>query len=173
MKNPKYTTHETYTEVFLEDSTCLISNLDAYLLEIFPNWNQSGVGKGIRVSRRVPTEFGFAREEYSLHRLITKAPSATEVDHKNRDPKDNRRENLRFCNRVQNTANRRVTHGKSGFMGVFKTSRKLEKCWMAYAGGKPRRNLGYYLTPEEAARARDRAVIELYGEFACLNFPDG
>lgn len=60
---------------------------------------------------------------------------------------------------------------KSGFVGVsFATHMNR---WMAGITHKRvHRFLGYYDTPEEAARAYDAAARELRGDFAQLNFPD-
>lgn len=41
-----------------------------------------------------------------LHRLITNAPSGTEVDHRNGDTLDNRRENLGVVSKAENLSNR-------------------------------------------------------------------
>jgi len=51
-----------------------------------------------------------------------------EVDHRNRDPLDNRKSNLRKVNRTQNVMNRSIqSNNNSGFIGVF--YRKREKLW--------------------------------------------
>src|SRR5690349_13857865 len=42
-----------------------------------------------------------------MHRLIMGSPENMEIDHKNHNGLDNRKENLRICSRRENLANRR------------------------------------------------------------------
>ncbi len=54
-----------------------------------------------------------------MHRLIMGAAEGTEIDHINRDKKDNRKSNLRFATRGLNTINRGLRKdNKSGVVGV-------------------------------------------------------
>jgi hypothetical protein len=103
-----------------------------------------------------------------LHREILKAPSNLYVDHINRNPLDNRKCNLRLVNDLQNSRNRsRRKDNKTGYKGVQKDKRTGR--WIANVACK---NIGYFATAEEAARAYDRRALELYGaEYAVLNFP--
>ena len=60
---------------------------------------------------------------------------------------------------------------KSGFRGVH--FHKHNKRWRAQIGYNYKLiTIGYYDTPEEAARAYDAKAKELRGEFARLNFPE-
>lgn len=89
------------------------------------------------------------------------------VDHRNRNRTDNRRENLRFASPRENAANRgrrRDAHEK--FVGVRQTANGR---WQARVGERGR-HLGIFDTAEAAARARDDAAREEYGDFATLNF---
>lgn len=93
------------------------------------------------------------------------------VDHRNGDGLDNQRSNLRVATSSQNSMNRRRrSDNRAGFKGV--TWDKHRNHWQAliYAGGK-KRHVGYYDTPEAAARGYDAAARELFGEFARPNFP--
>lgn len=105
-----------------------------------------------------------------LHRFILGKPSGSDTDHRNRNPLDCRRRNLRDASRVQNTWNqgRRQTN-KSGYKGVA-LDRKSGS-WRAYIymGGR-QVHLGCFCDPEDAARAHDRAARQLRGEFAVTNF---
>ena len=130
-----------------------------------------------------------------MHALIMNTPKGMHTDHINGYGLDNRKENLRVCTAQQNFQNRRLRSDSStGFKGVAYypinkkkyTSKKtgittinesvLKKPYKAYIGNPERTNrhiaLGWYATPEEAARVRDTKAKELHGEFAYLNFPD-
>lgn len=103
-----------------------------------------------------------------LHTFLTGWP---EVDHRNGDGLNNRRENLRRVSRTQNNANARLRKDStSGFKGV--SWQKRDRTWYAriVVSGQ-RRFLGCFRTAEEAARAYDAAARELFGEFARPNFP--
>lgn len=78
--------------------------------------------------------------------------------------------NLRFGSAAQNNQNRRGwIHSISGFKGVVPYS----KGWISQIVKEGDRTcIGYFPTREAAARAYDRKAIELFGEFAWLNFPD-
>lgn len=73
------------------------------------------------------------------------------------------------CNTSRGQQMKKV--GKSGFKGVsFDKSQKREKRWRSviYVDGK-KINIGRFSTPEDAARAYDEKVIELYGNKAITN----
>jgi hypothetical protein len=113
-----------------------------------------------------------------LHRLIMDPPSGFIVDHQNHNGLDNRKSNLRICTVGQNNANRRGGKNNSfGYKGIRRRKNCKSERWEAYIGqtigGKSTyRYLGLYAAPEEAARAYDAKAIELYGEYAYLNFPE-
>ncbi|MDP3491776.1 MAG: AP2/ERF family transcription factor [Hyphomonadaceae bacterium] len=130
----------------------------------------AAVSKGAAYGRRI-TQADYVVTVIHMHRVIAGAKPGELIDHKNRNGLDNRRANLRFATVSQNMQNRRGV-GMHGFRGVSKYHRG-SKPWMARGTiGGVYRTLGYYATPEEAARAHDRAILAEYGEFAVLNFPE-
>ena len=88
-----------------------------------------------------------------LHRLIFlmhKGVLPSNIDHINRNPSDNRIENLREATLTQNQGNRKQDHrNKSGFRGVVWNKRRAK--WQAQIGinGKSK-YLGIFDTAEEA-----------------------
>lgn len=106
-----------------------------------------------------------------MHRMIMDPPEGIVVDHIDGNSLDDRRCNLRICTRQQNAYNCRRSRGTSPYKGVC--FEKITGRWRAsivYQG--ERLNLGLYESEVEAARAYDRKAIELFGEFAYLNFPE-
>lgn len=130
-------------------------------------------------TRNTPGRPNGEQRKILMHREITNAPKEKVVDHINGNPLDNRKENLRVCTQQENSWNRgKPKNNKSGYKGVTYYKKRdmineLKKPWAAHiqSNGK-KRYLGYYKTAQEAARAYDQKAIELFGEFAQLNFPE-
>lgn len=102
-----------------------------------------------------------------LHRFLVDAPETMDVDHKDRNPLNNTRSNLRICNRSQNSMNRPPKpNSSSQYKGVC--YHKRDKIWLARLCGK---TIGRFITEIEAAMAYDKAATIAFGEFAYLNFP--
>ena len=100
-----------------------------------------------------------------------KAPKGTLVDHIDRNSLNNRRGNLRLCTPSQNILNTRGKKGTSKYKGVWWNTKKNK--WLAMITSKGRHfHLGFFDEEIEAAKAYDRKAVELFGEFAYLNFPE-
>lgn len=109
----------------------------------------------------------------SLHRLILGVPESVNVDHKDGDGLNCRRSNMRSASQARNCQNQRLNRrSTSGYKGVSWQSDRRR--WQAgiKINGK-RIALGRFDTAEQAARAYDDAARRLFGEFACVNFPQG
>ena len=124
------------------------------------------------------TKTGYAKRTVStkgrkvsvyMHREVCSAPSSMDVDHKNRNRLDNRRENLRPCTRSQNLANQPPRRGR--YKGVCFSGR--ENRWRATSQVDGKQvHIGYYDNAEDAAMAYDSVATRHFGEFAYLNFPN-
>jgi hypothetical protein len=105
----------------------------------------------------------------SMHRMIMNPPDGLVTDHIDGDGLNNPRFNLRNCTPEQNRQNTRPRKKSSQYIGVYRRGDK-------WYGKLKHKGIPYHLGPfdteVEAAKARDKKAIELFGEFAWLNFPE-
>ena len=107
----------------------------------------------------------------SLHRFLTNAPKGMVVDHIDHDGLNDRQSNLRVCTQRQNLYNSRPKGRSSRFKGVcWDKHRERWVVHICYNGRN--RFVGQFTDEIEAARAYDRMAVELFGEYAYLNFPE-
>ena len=96
-----------------------------------------------------------------------------EAMHKNRNPLDNRRENISIASRrcISRHKGKCKKPTTSKYRGVcwFKNTNR----WVARIGINGKNlHLGYFTSEAVAAEAYDRAAIKLFGKCAYQNFPD-
>jgi hypothetical protein len=130
--------------------------------EYINQWKWQYVGKYVMRSKRV---CGKVIHILLSHLLIT-VPKDKQVDHKDRNPLNNCKSNLRLCTYTENNQNRAVQKCSiSGYKGVY--WEKNSNAWRAHIqlNGK-KQWLGYYESVEEATHVYDKKAIELFGEFA-------
>jgi hypothetical protein len=96
---------------------------------------------------------------------IMNPPDGSEVDHRNGNPLDNRRENLRITTPVGNGRNKGPSsRNTSGFCGVAWVKRL--KRWQAQIGVSGKSiHLGYFKSAKAASSAYQKAAAEHFGEF--------
>jgi len=149
----------------------LYATVDADLYDHLMQWNWHALrcSDGTYYACRDDRTDG--RKMVFLHQQIMGVSESNKIDHRNRNPLDARRSNLRLCTESQNKANRRKgRNNTTGYKGVCFHIRKKKYAAGITCLGK-RIYLGMFGTPEEAAIVYDDAALKYFGEFACLNFP--
>jgi hypothetical protein len=147
-----------------------VALVDEVDFEWLNQWKWSALKRGQTDFAAYRVECNGGKQKGTLmHRQIMKAEKGQEIDHKNRNPLDNQRENLRLATRQQQCLNRRgnVNRTVSKFKGV---TRHPDGRWRTWFRAK---HVGLFKTEEAAARAYDREATDFDPEFACLNFPAG
>lgn len=145
--------------------------VDAEDFEELSQWCWTFNAKTRRPFRGIAAKEGVPQVNVLMHRQIMRAENGQMVDHINRDTLDNRKANLRFCNKSQNAANSVRTKRKesSNYRGVSWS--KQNKKWeggMLFGGIRNRR---HFDSEVEAAAFVDSLAHKFHGEFAVLNFP--
>lgn len=115
----------------------------------------------------VHSYFYFGQRRFvRFHRLITNAPPNQAVDHINKNRADNRKTNLRICERAENDRNRSLyATNTSGISGVHFDSKRNK--WVAsITYNNKRLFIGRFEYKDEAVKARLIKEVELFKEFA-------
>lgn len=108
------------------------------------------------------------RKRIRLHRLIMNVCDNRVVDHIDRNPLNNKKENLRVCTQRENKFNNSMQgNNTSGTIGVYWY--KAYNKWKAQIKvDKKSVHLGYYEKYEDAVKARESAEIKYFGEYSPL-----
>lgn len=101
-----------------------------------------------------------------LSRYLLNPPKNMVVDHINRNPLDNRRENMRICTQMENTRNKtKQSNNTSGIPSVeWQKDANMWRVRVKYLGNKI--HIGYFKNKLEAGYVRDQVIMQLHGEYA-------
>ena len=128
------------------------------------NWCAAVDNKNVYAVRSVRNQG--KQRQVRMHRVISSAPDDLDVDHRDGNGLNNRRETLRAATQSQNAQNQRISAANtSGVKGVYWNA--VDRKWMArVAEGKKRHFVGLFDSLEDAAAAVAKKRTELHGEFA-------
>ena len=104
----------------------------------------------------------------SVQNFILRLPSNSIVDHKDRNPSNNRRCNLRECTQQENFFNKSLNkRNKTGVSGV-QVEHRNEKIYYSVTLGKGGKSVyrNHFKNFDDAVKARLEAEAEYFGEFA-------
>ncbi len=127
-------------------------------------WCVSGKGNTLYAYRK-----DHGRNVY-LHQFLMKPRKGKVVDHIDHNGLNDRKGNLRVCNKHQNMLNRRPAVRSSQYKGV-RRCRWNGKWYATLRHNGATIRLGPFDHEIDAAQAYDRKAYEFFGEYAYLNFP--
>lgn len=144
--------------------TALVDDKDCHSL-VARKWSVNSRGRAIANHKNQDGKWTMV----SMHRFILNPDSNQHVDHINRNPLGNRRENLRIASPSQNMANQGIRRSsKTGVKGVYFCGSRRQFVAQIRAGGTMK-HLGRFETKDAAAAAYDAFATAYFGEFACTN----
>lgn len=133
-------------------------------------WQCSTIGYATRTKYKGLKNGKEVSDGFLMHRQIMGAKKGQIVDHINRNKLDNRKENLRFVTKAQNSWNNDAKIGKSGYKGVWRCNTKHKERWFAIVTlNRKRYSAGSHDTPEQAYEAWKKKALELRGELVGIN----
>jgi hypothetical protein len=152
-KHNKYKLYENYVVGYVDNDIKFLIDLDDYKLIKKYYWNidPKGYIKGCMNSKSI-----------FLHRFIMNCPQDLVVDHIDRNPLNNKKENLRIVVRRENTRNKNKLSGTtSKYIGVYQE--KTTGKWRAQIHFDDGRQvkLGTFEYEKDAALAYNKKAIEL------------
>jgi len=176
MKINKTPTKKILKTLFTYNDGVLIWNLRSieYCKNIHAmnTWNAQNAGKVAgSLNGSGYLQLNIFGKQYRVHRIIYvmhhgEIPDQILIDHINRNPLDNRIENLRLATSPQNKNNTSVTkRNKSGYKGVHWDA--LTNKWRVQIRfDNKQKHIGLFKNIEDAAFAYKNAAIKYHGNFA-------
>ncbi len=147
----------------------LVDDIDYdYLIQF--KWYALWMRNGYRAKRNSPRVNGKQKAIY-IHTVIAgrMGIDSRMIDHKDRNPLNNQRKNLRLATKVKNGRNRGlIENSKSGYKGVSWDTNNVKWRARIQVNGK-QTHLGLFDDKVEAAKAYNAAAKKHFGEFAWLN----
>jgi hypothetical protein len=135
-------------------------------------WHLSRSPTGSYAARWQRCRPGGPRKKIWMHREVIDVPKHMLCDHKNGNGLDNRRANLRPATVSQNLCNRRKTKAKTRSIYKGLEWDKIQRKWKVRIQHDGRRiYIGSFSNEIDAAKAYDIKATAIFGQFACLNFP--
>lgn len=136
------------------------------------NWNIAKGHNGVfYVRARVPKLMvdKYKCTSIRMHRLIMNVPANIDIDHADHNGLNNKKENLRLCDKQKQTANTRLhCDSFTGYKGVTYVKKKklyftrIRVNGKLISGGRTKDII-------KAAKKYNEMAIKYFGEFACLN----
>lgn len=180
-ENNEISFHKTYQNFKCGKIKCpmIITNYGEYAEVVNPNTKASFLidvndlhlinNKFVHINGGGYAQIHIKDKDIELHRLIINAPDDMQVDHKNLDKTDCRRNNLRICTVSENMQNKnKKSNSNNSYKGVSWHKQRNKYQARIMANGK-RIYLGLFDTPESAAKAYNEAAKKAHGEFSKLN----
>lgn len=156
IKRNKYNLDGDCGICYLSDGTEVMFDKEDY--DLIKDWTWYKDGHGYVVSHKAKNN---VRTCVKMHMLVMGSDGSMDVDHIFRNKLDNRKSQLRFATRAENTRNQGLRkNNTSGCKGV--SWHKNRKTWVAEIQGK---YIGSSDSLEEAKLLYDNKAKELYGGF--------
>lgn len=142
------------------DTPILVDPNFAHILRLqkwFFSYNSDGSVEKVNV-------VGYDQKIRSLHSIVMNTKKGTFIEHVDGNPLNNQKENLRKT--TSHLLKGKVKPwSKSGFKGVWQQgTRWRASITMQTEGTKKNYKLGYFGSPEAAARAYDKAAVAHFGK---------
>jgi len=173
-KKPLYNKKRTKfdpNEIIIGDQVCVMKLYNSKNVEIAETVFDKEDFEKIKQYKWYLCQTGYAtnfKTRKRIHQLLMECPKGMEVDHKDGNKLNNKRENLRPATKSQQGQNRGPSKAnKLGLRGVWKIRNGKYTSQIGLMGKKF--FLGSFPSAEQAALAYNEKAKELFGEFAKLN----
>lgn len=144
----------------------LIDEIDYEIIKDY-TWRINYHGKNVYAITTLKRQNGIDGKSVKMHRMILGFPEK-QIDHKNRNGLDNRRQNLRVVSHIQNQQNKISHKNTTGYKGVC-FSKKVNKFQVSFVSNGKNIWGGYFKTAIEAAKKYNELCLIHKKDFAILN----